>query len=265
MKLKVLALGLALCAAGAGAAEFEWLDTGLTDCTGRDVGSTSGSVPDNHYAASGMTAVCWDGKVYSNRNSPGVAFCTYKNVSRTACVGGINTGKAYSAAPVKEFAWEEKGIGDCAGRDVNASYGSSLPSKALATARTIAVCWDGKTYNNVNNPGQAFCTYKSATVESCTGGRNPGWVYAPAKVAAMKWQAGGIGDCTGQDYAQTDGKTPHPNYLIEGTTAVCWDGVEHSNRNAPGKAFCTYKTVKLEQCAGGRNPGWMYSPARAIN
>lgn len=129
MKLKVLALGLALCAAGAGAAEFEWLDTGLTDCTGRDVGSTSGSVPDNHYAASGMTAVCWDGKVYSNRNSPGVAFCTYKNVSRTACVGGINTGKAYSAAPVKEFAWEEKGIGDCAGRDVNASYGSSLPPR----------------------------------------------------------------------------------------------------------------------------------------
>jgi len=42
--------------------------------------------------------VCWDGIRYNNRNRPGQAFCTYKNIPPKNCTGGTNTGLMYEAA-----------------------------------------------------------------------------------------------------------------------------------------------------------------------
>jgi hypothetical protein len=75
----------------------------------------------------------------------------------------------------------------------------------------------------------------------------------------MAWKLVGIGDCTGQDQATTDGATPDNSKAKAGYTAVCWDGVNYSNKNNPGKAFCTYKNVAYNTCTGGVNAGEMYT------
>lgn len=234
-----------------------WESTGVADCTGQDIVFTQGATPDATYAASGRTAICWDGKEYSNRNSPGVAFCTYKKVDRQQCVGGGNPGSAYSPVAVND-GWIKKGVGDCPGMDINTTYGSSIPDVKLITPKTTAVCWDGKQYSNLNMPGVAFCTYKSVTQQQCSGGRNPGVMYEPGLVFKVRWEKVATGDCTGRDYTQTDGDTPVASYATPNTTAVCWDGKAYSNKNAPGKAFCTYKNVTSTQCSGGSNVGIMY-------
>jgi hypothetical protein len=263
MKLSLIAL-VCLVSLQAVGGTVEWQSSGVGDCTGRDIGSTSGDTPDPAQAVEGRTAICWDGKTYSNRNNPGAAFCNYKSVARPQCTGGGNPGKAYTAVTIKN-GWIAGDVGDCTGQDINATYGSNLPDPALAKTGTTAVCWDGKTYNNANRPGEAFCTYKATTINQCVGGKNPGQMYQPGAVNTMSWQGKGIGDCSGHDYIESTGSIPDAQLAVAGTSAVCWDGKTYSNRNAPGKAFCTYKNLTTAQCTGGVNPGWMYAPVSNTN
>jgi hypothetical protein len=72
-----------------------WQRVGTGDCAGNDVDSSDGFMPDNGKAKAGYTAVCWDGSRYNNMNSPGRAFCTYKNITSDRCTGGSNTGVLY--------------------------------------------------------------------------------------------------------------------------------------------------------------------------
>jgi hypothetical protein len=76
----------------------------------------------------------------------------------------------------------------------------------------------------------------------------------------LTWQLVGIGDCTGQDVAMTDGSTPDNSKATPGHTAICWDGVTYINKGDPGKAFCAYKKVSYDSCKGGSNPGEMFKP-----
>jgi len=74
------------------------------------------------------------------------------------------------------------------------------------------------------------------------------------------WAAQGTGDCTGKDWASSDGALPEAakcSSQTNGRVAVCWDGVNNKNPGRPG-AWCTYKTVAPNECRGGSNPGVMY-------
>jgi len=64
---------------------------GVGNCPGRDVGSSSGPIPDPGKCGAnfaGFTAVCW---------STG---CTYKNVLTGQCIGGANPGQMYTCGAV---------------------------------------------------------------------------------------------------------------------------------------------------------------------
>ena len=252
-----------------------WQAVGIGDCSGRDVAGTSGPNPDPskcNGSFAGNTAVCW------------TTGCTYKNVATSSCTGGANPGQMYTcgarAAQTPSPApagggWQAMGIGDCPGRDVAGTSGSSPdPSKCNASfAGNTAVCWT------------TGCTYKNVATGACTGGANPGQMYtcggyaAPASPSlppppppstvppptsgrhrrpgqatppASAWQSVGIGDCPGRDVAGTSGPNPDPSKCdgnFAGNTAVCW---------ATG---CTYKNVPTGACVGGANPGQMYTCA----
>jgi hypothetical protein len=77
-----------------------------------------------------------------------------------------------------------------------------------------------------------------------------------------QWTFLGIDDCSGADTACSAGATPDPslcNDATTGTTAVCWDGVTHSNGIGCGSsAWCTYKSVSAPSCMGGARPGYLY-------
>jgi hypothetical protein len=168
--------------AGQNASNFVWQRVGTGDCSGRDVGSSGGSTPDNNQAREGYTAVCWDGGTYRNG---GRVFCTYKNIAPNQCTGGGNPGVMYRAISVPtpptdgNFVWQRVGTGDCSGRDVGSS-GGSTPDNNQAREGYTAVCWDGGTYRN---SGRVFCTYKNIAPNQCTGGGNPGVMYRAVSVA----------------------------------------------------------------------------------
>lgn len=73
-----------------------WNEYGTGDCAGNDVDTSEGANPDHTKAKGGVIAVCWDGVRYINSNSPGRAFCTYKDVAPDRCTGGSNVGFMYS-------------------------------------------------------------------------------------------------------------------------------------------------------------------------
>jgi len=160
---------------GNNAQKGSWKRVGTGDCPGKDVDSSEGFTPDEKKVKAGLTAVCWDGSRYNNKNKPGKAFCTYKNLAPGECKGGQNTGVMYEGVE-SELIWRLVGIGDCPGKDVGRSEGST-PNDNLAKKGYTAVCWDGTTYNNKNNPGKAFCTYKNIDPSNCKGGRNTGEMY----------------------------------------------------------------------------------------
>lgn len=73
--------------------------------------------------------------------------------------------------------WHKTGIGDCPGRDVGSTEGDR-PAEAQCNTGfegRIAVCWNGKDYKN--GGARRWCTYKSATPETCSGGTSPGIMY----------------------------------------------------------------------------------------
>jgi len=82
----------------------------------------------------------------------------------------------------------------------------------------------------------------------------------PAPAPPMTWELVGIGDCPGLDEERTDDSSmPDDSKAKVGYTAVCWDGINYTNENNPGKVFCTYKKITYDQCSGGENPGEMYT------
>ena len=72
-----------------------------------------------------------------------------------------------------------------------------------------------------------------------------------------RWVALGEGDCSGRDvgshqagYAPPDVDCLPDHY---GKIAVCWDNQRWRHPN--GRAWCTYKSVTVEECVGGGAPG----------
>ncbi len=141
--------------------------------------------------------------------------------------------------------WQPVGVGDCLGRDVASSRGSSVPEADKCDASFAgytAICWaDG-------------CNYKSVATRSCTGGASPGQMYTcvPSAPAApiTGWESVGLGDCLGHDVAGTSGPNPDPTKCstsFAGNTAICWT------------TGCTYKSVPTGSCTGGAHPGQMYT------
>jgi hypothetical protein len=75
------------------------------------------------------------------------------------------------------YEWRPAGTGDCSGRDIGQSIGTEKPVQDKCDAGfegRIAVCWDGVNYKN--GPSR-WCTYKSATPETCTGGSARGVMF----------------------------------------------------------------------------------------
>jgi len=77
-----------------------WVSLGVSDCTGQDVGKTSGTPkPDGGMctkAQAGSVAVCWDGVRYLNPPSGGTEmWCTYKSATAGSCKGGSAPGYIY--------------------------------------------------------------------------------------------------------------------------------------------------------------------------
>lgn len=152
-----------------------WQAVGVGDCPGRDVAGSSGPNPDPgrcNAGFAGQTAVCW------------ATGCTYKSVATAACTGGANPGQMYTCAAGSPSAgaqagarhakpapalggWQPVGVGDCPGRDVGGSAGTTPdPSKCDAGfAGQTAVCWS------------TGCTYKTVPTAACTGGTSPGQMY----------------------------------------------------------------------------------------
>jgi len=249
------------CVAGAATtppvAKLSWQSVGLGDCPGREIGASNGPAPDAskcNASFAGQTAICW------------TTGCTYKSVTTSACTGGSSPGQMYTCggpgaqAPVPQPAgptWQAMGVGDCPGRDVSGSAGTSPdPSKCNgAFVGQTAVCWT------------TGCAYKSVATAACTGGANPGQLYtcalpagasAPAPsgrnsrapVALAGWQPAGTGDCLGHDVGGTAGATPDPTKCdagFAGQTAICWSN------------GCMYKNVATSACTGGASPGQMYT------
>jgi len=162
--------------------------------------------------------------------------CCFVALGAWLCLGTASAGT-----------WQPVGVGDCPGRDVGLSRGSSVPEAGKCDASFAgytAVCW------------ASGCTYKNVATGSCTGGANPGQMYTCAATAPAPtptgggWQSVGLGDCPGRDVAGTSGPNPDPskcNANFAGNTAVCWT------------TGCTYKNVATAACTGGANPGQMYT------
>jgi len=76
---------------------YQWVSTGVGDCSGQDIGQSSGSgQPDSSECKAGTVgtvAICWDGRTYSNGGSR--SWCTYKNTNGRPCRGGGNPGFAF--------------------------------------------------------------------------------------------------------------------------------------------------------------------------
>lgn len=74
--------------------------------------------------------------------------------------------------------WKPVGTGDCSGGDQGESNGT-VPDIAHLQPGFIAVCWDGRKYNNTyaSNSGRAFCTYKKLPPDQCRGGSNIGQMW----------------------------------------------------------------------------------------
>jgi hypothetical protein len=162
------------------------------------------------------------------------------------CASAVCAASFLLAGEASAGTWQAMGVGDCAGYDVAATRGSAPePARCDASAAgQTAICWP------------TGCTYKSIPTPSCVGGASPGQMFtcvtqAP-KPVNVSWQPAGIGDCSGRDVAGTAGPFPDPtrcNASFAGQTAVCW---------ASG---CTYKSVTTATCAGGPNPGQLYTCA----
>ena len=80
--------------------------------------------------------------------------------------------------PGSTWSWEAVKPSDCSGFDTGFESNGFQPVPSEAKRGEIAICWDGKNYNNnFKNSGKAWCTYKTVDVSACTGGGNAGIMY----------------------------------------------------------------------------------------
>lgn len=74
---------------------------------------------------------------------------------------------------------------------------------------------------------------------------------------STNWELVRTGDCEGADVASTGGPLPQESLCSDPTlVAVCWDGTTYRNGDT---AWCTYKKANINQCAGGKATGLLYS------
>ena len=90
------------------------------------------------------------------------------------------------------------------------------------------------------------------------------------QMVSAQWNQKGSGDCGGNDVGCSAGPTPSPSRCFTNAVArmaVCWDNRasgdpanfrENKCSTALGGAWCTYKSVTADQCAGGGAPGRKY-------
>ena len=88
-------------------ADAQWNSKGSGDCGGRDIGCSKGGGPDNrrcHAETEGMTAVCWDNRPsgypasFQQQCGGAAAWCTYKSIGASQCVGGRAPGRMYECS-----------------------------------------------------------------------------------------------------------------------------------------------------------------------
>ena len=79
-----------------GKTNYRWALVGHSDCSGRDIASSTGSsTPVGERcgpSVEGQVAVCWNGKEFRNG---GAVWCTYKQATPQSCVGGGAIGEMY--------------------------------------------------------------------------------------------------------------------------------------------------------------------------
>lgn len=260
---------------------YGWRYVRNDGCHGGDEGSTQGAVPSAERcdaARAGQISICWDG--VTARHPSGKVACAYKHKPAGACTGSEHPGALYecvstsgSAPPAPppshpatpppaslRYDWKTVGFGNCNGNDVGQTAGGApLPAACDANAvGKAAVCWS------------TSCTYKSVPPSACKGGPNSGTMYecvssdasgaaGPAPSASLVWNYVGVNDCNGFDTGSSSGSAPDPARCgpgTQGTTAVCWDGVQQKRGNST--PACTYKKVKAGDCRNGNYPGYVY-------
>lgn len=88
-----------------------------------------------------------------------------------------------------------------------------------------------------------------------------------AKPAKYKWMRGTLfaesQDCTAADKSCTVGAYPDPakcDSSAKEQVAVCWDNIKFINTQGcdGSPVWCTYKTTKRKNCAGGGAPGFAF-------
>jgi len=74
------------------------------------------------------------------------------------------------------------------------------------------------------------------------------------------WLLQGEGsDCPGHDVGVSSGPKPDDAKCTSpNISAVCWDGELYFNKTGPASAWCTYKDIPPNQCAGGGAPGRLF-------
>ena len=97
------------------------------------------------------------------------------------------------------------------------------------------------------------------------------WCQDAVAQQSSPWTPRGVGDCPGQDVDCSVGVVPDPNRCRPGgtaRTAICFQN--GSNRAFPPfpecqnrSDWCTYKSVRADQCQGGASPSARYQCAPA--
>ena len=80
-----------------------------------------------------------------------------------------------------------------------------------------------------------------------------------ANAQTLAWQYLGI-DCPGNDVSSSPAAQPEQTRCdasMAGIAAVSWDGTKQRHHSF-ANAACTYKSVRSENCSGGRNPAFIY-------
>jgi hypothetical protein len=107
--------------------------------------------------------------------------------------------------------WQPVGVGDCPGRDVGGTAGSTPdPTKCDAGfSGQTAICW---------NNG---CTYKNIATASCTGGASPGQMYTCNPSALTPPPPPGPPKVNGKHYLMVNhtGETQNPHDFV-----IDWKG-----------------------------------------
>lgn len=119
------------------------------------------------------------------------------------------------AGAIGQTYWRPQGSTDCGGQDVYCSAGQYPESDRCnpSTVGQTAICWPWRPEGFPNTPGNCrgqatWCTYKSVSVNQCTGGGAPGIAYECTRTASSTGQAPDV-----QLFAKRMNKITHPTIL----------------------------------------------------